>query len=154
VVYIITRINEGWGIQARFGIDFSRETSTDADKVESIAEEVIQKFIEAANKRDQVTQAGLINFPYLEIGAGAVNTCANADEFYKEERPPRPDTGVKWHRIIPDRVQVIQKSNISANVIVELSYLDSDDNILLSSQAVCLLTLKEGHWGIHAVSVL
>jgi len=154
VAYIITRVNNNWGIQARFGIDFSRKTSMDTDKVESIAAEVIQKFIKAANERDQVTQVGLINFPYLEINPGGVNRCANAEEFNMQERPPRPDANFEWYRIKPGRAKIIQKSNISANATVELSYFDAADSILLSSQAVYLLTLKEEHWGIHAVSVL
>ena len=114
----------------------------------------IQDFIKAANDRDPMTQAGLINFPYLEIDVGEVDTCADADEFGARERPPRPDAHFEWREIRLERVKVIQKSNISANVGVDLHYLDADHHILLSTQAVYLLTLKQGHWGIHAVSVL
>ena len=41
-----------------------------------------------------------------------------------------------------------------ADATVELSYFDKEDTLLLSSRAVYLFTLREGHWGIHAVSVL
>ncbi|MEE9516357.1 MAG: hypothetical protein V3V52_04600, partial [Candidatus Adiutricales bacterium] len=154
VVYIITNVNDNWGIQARFGLDFSRESSMDTDEIEPVVTTLIKEFVDAANDRNNDRQADLINFPYLEIDPGLVNACETKEEFGKRERPPRPETASECKRIRIDRVEVIQISNIAANVNVEVGYLDSDEKILSSSQGIYMLTLKEGHWGIHAVSVM
>lgn len=154
VVYIITKVNDNWGIQARFGLDFSRESSRDMDEIEPVVTTLIKEFVDAANDRNNDRQADLINFPYLEIDPGLVNACETKEEFGKRERPPRPETASECKRIRIDRVEVIQISNIAANVNVEVGYLDSDEKILSSSQGIYMLTLKEGHWGIHAVSVM
>lgn len=154
VVYIITRVNDNWGIQARLGLDFSRESSRDTDEVEPVVTNLIKEFIDAANDRNTDRQADLINFPYLEIDPGLVNTCETKEEFAKRERPPRPETAFECKRISIDRVDVIQISNIAANVSLESSYLDSNQKILSSSLGIYMLTLKDGHWGIHAVSVI
>lgn len=154
VVYIITKVNDNWGIQARLGLDFSRESSMDTDEVEPVVTNLIKEFLDAASDGNTDRQADLINFPYLEIDPGLVNTCETKEEFGKRERPPQPETAFECKRISIDRVEVIQISNIAANVSVESSYLDSDQKILSSSQGIYMLTLKDGHWGIHTVSVI
>ena len=154
VVYIITKVNDNWGIKARLGLDFSRESSRDTDEIEPVVTTLIKEFIDAANDRNNDRQADLINFPYLEIDPGLVNTCETKEDFGKRERPPQPETALEWHQIRLDRVEVIQISNIAANLSVEVSYLDSVEKSLASSQGIYMLTLKEGHWGVHAVSVM
>jgi hypothetical protein len=154
VTYIITRINDTWGIQSRFGIDLFDESTSSLDEVESLASKVIEDSVSATNARDCENLADLLNYPSLEVGTGVVNTWKSAQEFCQQDHwmPTRVNDG--WHHCDLDFVKVIQKSTIAVNVAVEISHYNEENSVISTSQAIYFLTFKEQHWGIQALSII
>jgi len=154
VTYIITRGNDNWGIQSRFGIDLVDESTSNIDEVDSLASKVIEDYVAATNEGDCENLAVLLNYPSLEVDTGIVNAWKSAQEFCQQDHwmPMCVDAG--WHHSDLDSVKVIQKSTIAANVAVEMSHYDAENRIIATSQAIYFLTFKEQHWGIQARSTI
>ncbi|MBL7174482.1 MAG: hypothetical protein ISS66_01535 [Desulfobacteraceae bacterium] len=154
VTYIVTRINDNWGIQSRFGIDLFDESTSNIDEVESLVSKVIEDSVSATNARDCENLAVLLNYPCLEVDTGVVNTWKSPQEFCKQHHWLPTSVDVGWHHCGLDLVKVIQKSTIAANVAVEMSHYNAENRIIATSQAIYFLTFKEQHWGIQARSTI
>jgi hypothetical protein len=154
VTYIITRINDTWGIQSRFGIDLFDESTSNIDEVDSLASKVIEGSVSATNAKDCENLADLLNYPSLEIDTGVVKTWNSPQEFCQQDHwmPMSIDTG--WHHCDLDSVKVIQKSTIAVNMEVEMSHYNEENRIIATSQSIYFLTFKEQHWGIQARSTI
>jgi hypothetical protein len=154
VTYIITMINGTWGIQARFGIDFFEESTENVAEVDSLVSKIVEDSVSATNAKDCENLADLLNYPFLEIDTGVVNTWESPQEFCRQDHwiPTSLDAG--WHHCELRSAKVIQKSTIAVNVAVEMSHYDEEKSVISASQAIYFLTFKEQHWGIQALSVI
>jgi hypothetical protein len=154
VMYIITRIGDQWGIQARFGIDQVAEKKPDIDAVESIARDTVQKLITATNGKDREKIADLMNYTFIEVDPGDIRSCKSIEDFLEDASCVLLQTSENCTRSELISLQMIQYSKVSLNIAVEIDHLDLDDTKISKSKAVYLLTLKEGKWGIQAGSVI
>lgn len=154
VTYIITRTNDKWGIQSRFGIDLLDDSTASIDEVDSLVSKVIEDYVAATNLRDCENLANLLNYPFLEIDAGVVTVWKGPQEFCEQDHWLPLSVYVGWHHCGLDLVKVVQKSTIAANVLVEMSHYNSVNRIIATSQAIYFLTFKEQRWGIQAVSII
>ena len=57
-----------------------------------------------------------------------------------------------WDHSVVDAIDVIQVAENAANVAVQISCYDADDEILSTSDALYLVTNENGQWGIRARS--
>lgn len=57
-----------------------------------------------------------------------------------------------WDHSVVDAIDVIQVAQNAANVAVQISRYNADDEILSTSDALYLITNENGQWGIRARS--
>jgi len=154
VMYIITNTGGQWGIQARFGIDQVAGEKPGISEIEPIAREIIDKLITAENSKDQKKIADLLNYTYIGVDPGYVESCKNAEEFLEGKKcaPLKPPENCGRSELTS--LQLIQRSKVSLNIAAEIDHLDKFGSAVAQSKAVYLLTYKENKWGIQASSII
>lgn len=138
VSYILTRLDEGWGIQARFGIDSFAE-GTDTSASEGAAMALAEHSITTINAGDREAYSSLYAFPLVTVGVGTVQVTESAEGL----RYPFAD-GTK----LAIESRVIQAGATAVNLAAEVRGDGTTFDELV------LMTAHRGAWGIHALSVI
>ena len=138
VAYVITRIADEWGIQARFGIDGPPDDSHAARAVA-----LIEDFFDALNDHDWVACTNLMNFPTVLTDVGMARVWRSAEECAKAL-----DQG-PWHFLSEQRATAVQSGPKAVNVALKVA-LDGGDE---TQNALFLVTERDGHWGIQGRSI-
>ena len=76
VLYVMTRMDEGWGIQARFGVD-----SFKADASGEAAVAAAERLGELRNAGDFEAFAQCLLYPLIIVGVGEVHRIESAEQF-------------------------------------------------------------------------
>ena len=87
VCYIVTRVNDQWGIQCRFGTDSGGESIDKNSFIGSEVTEITREFIEGSNNRDITAQWEHTTDEIFVIGAGKV------DRIYRDDDHLFPNLG-------------------------------------------------------------
>lgn len=143
VTYVVTRVGEGWGIQARFGID-SWAGNEDMTATAEAAVGVVEAYLDAWDSRDFAACAGLCNFPLIQADPGDVQQWQDAPAF-AEALSARA-----WQATSARNVEAAQVGSSAVNVAVEVTLGGGERK----EQAVFLLTRHDGHWGIQGRSII
>ncbi len=143
VTYVITRVGEGWGIQARFGID-SYTGDRDMTATAEAAVGLVESYLDAWDSRDFAACAGFCNFPLIQPDSGEVKRWQDADPF-SEALSTRP-----WRPIMARAVHAVQVGANAVNVAQEVTLRGGERR----EQAVYLLTHHDGRWGIQGRSII
>ncbi|MDE0053622.1 MAG: NAD-dependent epimerase/dehydratase family protein [Gammaproteobacteria bacterium] len=77
VTYVLTRLGERWGIQARFGVD-SFDEGENYETAAATAVEVVERFHSALGSGDFEACARLCHYPMTEVGTGEVEQFEDA----------------------------------------------------------------------------
>ena len=135
VVYIVTRIDDDWGIQARFSAD--NPGDDDTASMETRAFKLIETFVSNLNNGGTAACAELLNYPHFDVGTGDLRVTQTAAEF----ELPAPALEI-------DAMFVLQAGKHSINVAIDLNIGSGP------RQAVINVTERDGHLGIQAWSLL
>ena len=114
----------------------------------------MERLVAAVNERDHQKIAGLLNYTYIRVDPGKVESLKNAEAFsgYASRLPFQlPED---WDHSECATVALVQHSKVSLNVAAEIDHVDAGGNSVSRSQAVYLITRKDGKWGIQAGSVI
>lgn len=139
VAYIVTRLDERWGIQSRFGTDYAGDEDTSG--FESRAFRHMENFIHHLNNRNMAACAELLNYPHFVINKGELDQTLAADKFRQDETTTKVDS-----------LMAVQAGLHSANLALDLSVSNASGTRHL--QAVVLVTNRNNHLGIQAWSLL
>lgn len=139
ITYVVTIVDNKWGIQSRFGSDYAGDEDTSG--FESRVFKHLESFINHLNNNNRDACAELINYPHYVIGKGELKETPSADAFQL------PD-----NKIHVDSMMALQAGNRSANLALDLSVFNDAGNKNL--QAVISVTERDGHLGIQAWSLL
>lgn len=138
VSYILTRLDEGWGIQARFGID-SWSEDADTSEQERAALELAERSIDIVNAGDREGFRGLFNYPLTQVGVGSVTVSEGpADVRFMFADAPG----------ISAEIRVVHAGTRGVTLAADLRGPG------LALDELVLVTLAEGRWGMQAVSVI
>ncbi|MDP6606546.1 MAG: hypothetical protein QF664_09855 [Dehalococcoidia bacterium] len=143
VTYVITKVGESWGIQARFGVD-SWGGEQGASPTETAAVDLIERYIKAWGAQDLAACAALCNIPLIQANPGDVQRWPDAAAC-AEALSARP-----WAPLSSHDVRATQVGGTAVNVAVEAT-LDGGDR---REQAAFLVTRRDDHWGIQGRSVI
>ena len=93
VCYIMTKLEEGWGIQARFGVD-SWVEGEDQSAAEQTAAELVERAIGLELEGDIAAVAACCRYPLTIVGIGEVVQFNSAEELVElsQATGPRPGT--------------------------------------------------------------
>jgi hypothetical protein len=138
VTYVITRLGDAWGIQARFGVDPATEATSDPDA--SPAEAVARAYLEDWNEKRFEAAAARLNYPYVQVNPGEV-TCWQSPNDHLIWLQAQP-----WRVIQATGVRVLQAGPAAVNLALRL------DEGNVARDCLLLVTLRDGHWGVQAES--
>ena len=139
VTYILTKIDESWGIQARFGVDsFSGKYDT---TTAAAAESIVSKFIEHLGKDELAPCARLCRFPLTVVGVGSVHTINREDEF------TALFSGYRGRKTFVREVKALQAGSRGAVITLTTGYNEGADE-----QAIVVVGQRENSWLIAGAS--
>lgn len=140
VTYVITRIGDSWGIQSRFAVD-PGPAGLSAEHV-GTAEAVIRSYLTAWNEKRFHDATGELNYPAVQVYPGRVVSWHSSDEHltWLVAQP--------WRKIGLAEIRPVQAGPSAVNFALTLT----EDG--RESQALVLVTLREGHWGFQAESTV
>ncbi len=144
IVYIVTRVEGKWGIQARFGSDYAGDEDT--MNLESRAFNLFQSFAQAVTNNHQAVAAELLNYPHVEIRPGEIVETAAKQNFAFNM------SGETAVTMTFDSMVALQTGNKSANVSMDV--VRSADGGAEKYSVVALVTHKQDHLGIQAWSII
>ena len=139
VTYIMTRLNEGWGIQARFGLDSFTEDGTSAS--EHSALDVVGHASDALNERDLEGYASNFAFPLTDVRVGDVYVFEQAADLI----------AYRSAQTLPAfemTATVVQAGSRGVNLAVEARGEQMALDVLM------LVAQVEGTWGIRGRSII
>ncbi len=140
VVYIVTRIGESWGIQARFGSDHAGDND-DSSGLEVRTFKLIEDFKNHFNNNNRQACAELLNYPHYGIGVGEISEHLNPADFAMSE-----------NKITIESLQSLQTGKKSLNMGLDITI--RNDAGSHPFKAVVNVTLRDDHLGIQAWSLL
>ncbi len=138
VVYILTRLDGSWGIQARFacGAAFPWRTVDDPGPVDTV-----RQYCEALQTGDHDRREDLIRYPLTLVGVGSVRRFGDAAAFRRTLGTP---TGG-----LPSTVRLVENGSAGATVAATFGS-DSDNRV----QMLFLVGRHAGSCRIVAMSTL
>jgi hypothetical protein len=138
VSYILTRLDERWGIQARFGID-SWSADADTSDQQRAALDLADRSIEVVNAGDREGFPALFNYPLTQVGVGSVTVSEGPDDvrFMFADDP----------RISAD-IRVVHAGTRGVTLAADLRGPG------LALDELVLVTRTGERWGMQAVSVI
>ena len=143
VAYLLTRLEGGWGIQARFGID-SWVEDADMSAQARAALEIVQGAIEAGTAGDFQAHSSLCHFPLSVVAPGQVIQIPTREELIEFESS-RVGEGPAQ---VDSEVRAVQAGRTAVNVAVEMKVGGR------TTKELVLVTLRGGRWGITAASAM
>lgn len=140
VTYILTLIENSWGIQARFGTD-SFEEGEDTAPAEQAALDVIQRHLDAWDTGDLSGCAAVASYPLTDVGIGAV------DRYEKPAEYEATLAAQEWSATASHDIRAIQVGRTGVNISVTATLADDRP-----AQALFLVALQDDEWRIAARS--
>ncbi|MFT5012699.1 MAG: hypothetical protein ACJAX5_001546 [Patiriisocius sp.] len=139
IVYIVTLVEGHWGIQSRFGCDYS--ANEDVTGFETRVFRHYESFIHHYNNGNLEACAELLNYPHFRIDPAMVHQTLDPTEFKK---------GADY--ITVDSLIAVQTGTKSMNIAVELTLDQAGTTV--TRQGVINVTERDNHLGIQAISLL
>ncbi|HKI73928.1 MAG TPA: hypothetical protein VJ998_04765 [Pseudomonadales bacterium] len=139
VTYIVTHVDEHWGIQSRFSADYAGDEDTSS--MEKRVFNLIESFVIHFNNANVAAAAELLNYPHYSIGTGSLEQTDSTADY----RLPGANMSI-------DSLMALQTGNRSANVAMDFTLSESGRSRPM--QAVLNVTERDDHLGIQAWSLL
>ena len=141
VTYVLTRIGDRWGIQARFGVDsFNEDESYEATSAAAV--DVVERFHSALRGGDFETCARLCGYPLTEVGIGEVQQFEDASaakERFTAMTDRKQATGIR------------AAQSGSSGVVVSVTARGETDGTVHSA---FLVGNREDQWRIVGISAI
>ena len=137
VTYIITRVNDAWKIQCRFGIDPGPDGETEAGVTTGL--EVVSGALASLARGNRKAAAGFFSYPHFNIQPGDVQRFEDAASLERN----LPAGGLQ-----PGDLRALQSGPNGVIVAFDAS-LDGTE-----LQGIVMVTRRDGHWGIEGTSTI
>ena len=151
ITYIVTNVNNRWGIQARFAAGTGVVDATAAARNATAGRDAVTAFLKAWNAHNASAVADAIHYPHVRIADGLVEVWHSKDEFLAGSEPGRQRT---WYQIRVDEMKVVQTTSNGVNLTVTISRLGRDGRVLSTDEGLFLVALRDGSWKVQARSTM
>ena len=151
ITYIVTNVNNRWGIQARFAAGTGSVDAPTAARNAAAGRDAVTAFFQAWNAHDPEALAKTIHYPHVRIADGLVEVWATPDRFLAGSDPGRQRT---WYQTRVDDVKVAQTTSNGVNLTVRVSRIGRDGRVLSTDEGVFLVALRDGTWKVQARSMM
>jgi hypothetical protein len=137
VTYVITLVEDHWGIQCRYGVDPGPDGET--AETASVAISVVEGALNSMASGDLSSAAKFFNFPHFNIDPGYIRSFKEAAELQAN----LPSGGIETGDL-----RALQSGPDSVSVAFDAKLNGRD------MHAVVLVTRREEHWGIECRSII
>jgi hypothetical protein len=140
VTYVVTRIDDSWGIQSRFAVDPGPDGLSDEHV--GTATELVRQYLSDWNEKRLSAAAARLNYPAVQVHPGRLVVWNTADEHraWLEAKP--------WREIDLVEARAVQAGPTVVNLALFLRETGRERRCLV------LVTLRDGHWGFQADSTV
>jgi len=120
-------------------------------EVEHAGRDLLERFIVALNAHDAAGMDACLHFPHMRIGNGRVDVwqAPGNNPMDMFERLKREDG---WHRSTWDDIRMIQWGPLKTHFKLNFTRYREDSSVIGSYETLCILTLRDGRWGMQARS--
>lgn len=153
VTYLVTRLDQRWGIQARFSAGEPYEMEADSRRAEAAALDAVDRYLNAFYRVGSSNWAATLCYPFVNVRVGELDEIKNPEDAARFDRS-RFDTQFKEGRMNWTSLRVIQSGSDGVNVVAELNRRDSSGRLLASLSGLYLVTNLQGQWGVIGRSVI
>jgi hypothetical protein len=153
VTYLVTRLGDRWGIQARFGAGEPHETEADGRQADAAALEAVDRYLNAFYRADSSDWASTLRYPFVNVRVGGLDEIKTPEDAARFDRS-RFDAQLGESRMTWKSLRVIQSGSDGVNVVAELSRRDPSGQLLASLSGLYLVTNLQGQWGVIGRSVI
>lgn len=140
IVYIVTKVENSWGIQSRFGSDYA-DDEFDTSGLETRSFKLIADFCSSFNSDSSEACAELLNYPHYAIGVGRLSEHLEPGQF-----------DITANQMEVESLLALQTGKKSLNAGLEITM--QGDAGSQTYQAVVNITLRDDHLGIQGWSLL
>lgn len=140
VVYVLTKPQERWGVQARLACG---ATPTWRDVGDQEPANVVRRFLQLLKDDDFSGCAGLVRYPFVVVGLGAVQWFETESSFTLSLR----EFKLSPHKI--EAIKVVQNGRLGSNVAVSLQF-DAGDQ----AYAIFLIDKRNSQYLIATMSLI
>lgn len=113
--------------------------------------QVLQDFLRTFNARDAQAWAQVMNYPHVRLAGDQVIVWQNAADYAAaNDLAPLADTGWAYSRW--DFIRPVQADATKVHFALQFTRYDAQDRAQQSFQALYVVTLKDGHWGVQSRS--
>jgi len=153
VTYLVTRLGDGWGVQARFGAGAPHETEANSRKAEAAALEAVDDYLKAFYRGDSSDWASTLCYPFVNVRVGGLDEIKAPEEAAQFDRA-RFDAQFSKGHMTWESLAVIQSGLDGVNVIAKLSRRDAYGKLIASINGLYLVTNLQGQWGVIGHSAI
>lgn len=139
VTYIVTQVEDHWGVQSRFSADYAGDEDTSG--MEQRAFKLIESFVTHFNGGNTAACAELLNYPHFSVGTGTLDTTEAPGSYT-----------LPGAQMTIDSLMALQTGKRSCNVAMDFTLRDAGRSRPM--QAVLNVTERDEHLGIQAWSLL
>lgn len=109
--------------------------------------QVLQDFMRTFNARDALAWAQVMNYPHVRLAGDQVIVWHNAAA---NDLTPLANTGWAYSRW--DFIRPVQADATKVHFALQFTRYDAQDRARQSFQALYVVTLQDGHWGVQSRS--
>ncbi len=152
ITYVVTEQDGSIGIQARLAAGFDDLSGADRAANAAAAVDVIERYLEAFNARDEEAVVATFHFPHLRVGSGSVSVSKTDAEYTDRFDFDAFANRLGWEHSEWDTVEAIQVGARGVNLAIRGTRYRPDGKKIHSFDGIYLITEKDGRWGITAGS--
>jgi hypothetical protein len=117
------------------------------DRPEDVALAVATEYVDAFTARDLERSRAVLNYPSVRLASGRLHTWERPEDYVVPWDQLADHEG--WHHSTLDEVTVIQAGADKVHLAATFSRYREDGTCYASHQALWVVTLVDGHWGIQ-----
>lgn len=140
VVYVLTRLDDTWGVQARFACGAAKTWQDNADGESGSA---VKRFLQQLNEGDVHGSASALRYPFIVVKQGVVQRFESVTSYIAK----LPDLNMTRYENLD--VAVVQNGPSGANIAVSMS-----TNAGPTNQLVFLIDKRDSTHLIASVSII
>lgn len=133
-----------------FRLSLARKGIVDPASVAAVlaAYRVLDQFLQTFNARDAQAWSHTLHYPHLRLTAGQVQQW-DTPERYAEDNDLDALRQTGWSHSVWDWIEPVQASPDKVHLALQFTRYDTDGNAESTHQALYVVTLQQGRWGVQ-----
>lgn len=119
---------------------------------ERAALELVDRFMDAFNRRDEAAWSATLNYPHVRVASGQVKVWNTPEDYQRDFDFQEFAQEFTWAYSRWDERRVIQSGPDKVHLAVRFTRYKSDDTKLATFDSLYVVTKVDGRWGVQVRS--